>query len=271
MVTVYFLIASFSNIFARILDYLFCCAVLPRTTYICRATGHCSPGAPVWELSKVMFPAGISDPLRGDGTSFTSNSMPPDHTYSLIFTFVGVAGVSTLLLLAQALLLNKSCLAMMGHHVGEWKYIGPANKSSTATASSVSVPWDSRRKFKKGDLIVYPPSGSRRQQSIYRATTNTPEGPPADDHMRMAHDWLELELGHSSTSPFLQVAGEIQLGYLFLNVIMVLFFFSWKSPAAPGAFTALVANWLAAHALLTVGTTNYSQLNRLNAEICGSP
>jgi hypothetical protein len=248
----------------RWLDNLLVCGILPRTGYACRATGHCPAGAQIWQLSKVLYPAGITSPLRKDGAYGTAFALLAPDPWSALWTVCGVTMVTGVLLLAQAISLNKSYLAIMGYIcAGEWALV---EKSQVAGMSSSSTPaaWDPRRKYKKGDLILYPP-GSRRP-SVYRATSHSPEGRPYDRHLHAAHEVLRKELGHPGTSELLLKASQAQLVYVMLNGALWIGYKLMRYPAY-GLIMALAANLLAAHAVLDVGTSNSKELRQLNAEI----
>jgi hypothetical protein len=248
----------------RWLDNLLVCGILPRTSYACRATGHCPAGAQIWQLSKVLYPAGITSPLRKDGAYGTAFALLAPDPWSALWTILGVTMVTGVLLLAQTMSSNKSYLAIMGYIcAGEWALV---EKSKVAGLSFSTTPavWDPRRKYKKGDLILYPP-GSRRA-SVYRATSHSPEGRPYDRRLQAAHEGLCTELGHSGTSMLLLKASKLQLVYVMLNGALWIGYKLMGYPAY-GLIVALAANLVAAHAVLDVGTSNSKELGQLNAEI----
>jgi hypothetical protein len=105
----------------RLLDNLLVCGILPRTSYACRATGHCPAGAQIWQLSKVLYPAGITSPLRKDGAYGTAFALLAPDPVSALWTILGVTVATGVLLLVQAISLNKAYLAIMGYIcAGEW-------------------------------------------------------------------------------------------------------------------------------------------------------
>jgi len=81
----------------RFLDNLLVCGILPRTSYACRATGHCSAGAQVWQLSKVLYPAGITSALRKDGVYGTAFSLLQSDSLSAVGAVLGVVMVTGVL------------------------------------------------------------------------------------------------------------------------------------------------------------------------------
>lgn len=81
----------------RLLDNVFICGVLPRTGYACRATGHCPAGAQIWQLSKVLYPAGITTSLRKDGVYGTAFSLLVPDPLSALWTVFGVVMVTGVL------------------------------------------------------------------------------------------------------------------------------------------------------------------------------
>ena len=246
-------------ILVRLAENVFLCVLLPRTLYICRATKHCPTSLPLWALSRVIFPAGISNPHRKDGVR--SFALMEQDSPSAIWTAVCVVSVTITLLTAHALVTNKAYIATLGLLADEWKPVDLTNEGRDAS-SSTAVPWDSRKKYKKGDLVLFTSAG--KKVSVFEATENNPEGKPTD--LAAFYSSLQSELGHPATSQFLYSIACDQ------SVVIASLVFMWLSLtvlgySVHGMFPALVANMIALHAILSVGTGHYSSLEALNHEI----
>ena len=198
----------------RMIDAVIICAVLPRTGYVCRATGHC-PSTPTFhELSRIIFPHDTSGLFRPDsGYKSMFDFINPDKGSAFI-TILSIFVVSFVLLMAQLVTVNRSYLAIMGHLAGEWKLVDSKGKEATSQ-------WDPRRRYKKGDLITYSYSGLH--PSVYMATTNSPEGRPFDLFLRATHELFQYELGHQSTSGVIAI---LVVGHIvFMSIIFMLISF----------------------------------------------
>jgi len=156
-------------------------------------------------------------------------------------------------------------LAIVGYICdGEWTLV---EETEATGLSVIPTTWDPRRKYKKGDLISYPP-GSRRA-SVYRATSHSPEGRPYGRYLQGAHQLLRNELGSPGTSELILKASTAQLAYVILNAILWCGLQIMGYPAH-GLLMALVANLVATHAVLDVGSIKTKQLEQLSAEITAS-
>jgi hypothetical protein len=248
----------------RLLENLFICALLPRTGFSCRATGHCPEGASLLELSKVFFPVGITSALRSDGIYQNEFALITPDRGSAFMTIASVLIITWALLLAQAATLNRSYLGIMGYIAGEWTVVdGPDPSLAGATPSQ----WDPRRRYKKGDLIVqsYPGFGG---QSIYKATSNSPEGRPFDLYLRATHDLFRNELGHPATSNAIAFASGVQLGLIMLLILMI-FCYQLLDYHCGSLLWTLAANLIAAYGTIGVTLPDYSEFGKLAQEISG--
>jgi hypothetical protein len=125
----------------RWLDNLLVCGILPRTGFACRATGHCPAGAQIWQLSKVLYPAGITTSLRKDGAYGTAFALLAPDRWSAIWTIFGVTMVTGVILLAQAMSSNKSYLAIMGYLCAdEWTLVEKSKVAGLSSASPSTEP-----------------------------------------------------------------------------------------------------------------------------------
>jgi fumarate reductase subunit C len=240
-------------ILLRVTEYVFVVGFIPRLAFVCRATGHCSARAQLWELSSILYPAGVATPLRTDFSSAIQSF--ESHIVSTLWTAVGIVIVSCCLLSAQAIVLDKGYLAVLGYIGSEWTVVTDAD---TATLN----PWDPKRKYKKGDLVGY---GS----DVYQATSNSPDGKPIDPRLRSVHKLLSGELGHNATSQVLLQVSKVQLGttliYIGLWVMFTLFGYSTH-----GLLSAVGANLVALYTLSNDGLSHHNELSSLRAEIMAS-
>jgi hypothetical protein len=243
----------------RLIEFIAICGILPRTDYICRATEHCPEGTQLYELTRILYPAGISSPLRKDSQSAPASA---HGSYAFAFwTIISITVVSTTLQLAHTITVNKSYLAIMAYVSSEWDPVQQSADLFTRPSA-----WDSRKRYKKGDYILFPPTG--KHQTVYRATVNAPEGKPSDPLLRVQHDLFLKEFGHPATSDLLCKALLLQSAFALLHVVLVLV--AYLSGFETGALTTMmVAHLVAAYALATVGVPSYRELDQLNNEIAG--
>lgn len=253
----------------RILENVFVCGVLPWSYYICRATGHCPERLQLWQLTKILFPAGITTALRNDGDIRNDFAISADR-WAALFTAFSIVVVSVILLLAQAISLNSHFLATMGYVTGEWTLVD-IRKGGTGSANASqwdASQWDPHRRYKKGDLIVVNRSfiyGGG--QAIYKATSNSPEGRPFDMFLRATHDLFRNELGHSSTSKLLSTAIGWHLTFIAILAMMVLGNTILSNGRSNGLLATLFANLLACYGALSVGMTHHGALEQLSEQI----
>jgi hypothetical protein len=227
--------------------------------YVCRVTEHCNHTPSLAELSKILYPAGVASAQRDGGTDYDSmfHSLNQDYT-SVILVVISIILITSFLLLAQLVVLNKSYLAIMGHLAGEWKKV--EGESGNGAASQ----WDPRRRYKKGDKILFSVPGFK--QSVYMANTNSPEGQPFHFYLRATHDLFRDELGHSSTSQIITNAAKIHSGFMGLIVVVIVYYMVMDHSIG-SLLTTLVANLFACYGMLRTGLMDYDELEDLAGEI----
>ncbi|GKY93348.1 hypothetical protein MPSEU_000302400 [Mayamaea pseudoterrestris] len=249
-----------TSFICRMFECVFLCGLLPRTTFICRATGHCAPGAELWQLTKALYPAGITTPLRRD-ISFALDTMASD----IISAFYCVMGIVVMLFnlqMAQSALLSKSYLSLLAYLSIEWELVD-------ATTADVPIAtlaaWDSRKKYKKGDLVLYPPMGHR--QLVYRAISSAPEGNPLNVDVKNQHKVFAKELGPPASSSVMRRAAYTELMLIVYHSMLYSVLKGVFGYSAAGLATAIMAHTVAAYALSTLGAANYGEMSRLSEEI----
>jgi hypothetical protein len=248
----------------RLLENVFVCALLPRTGFSCRFTGHCPEGSPLVELAKVFFPVGITTPLRSDGSYQNQFALITPDRGAAFMTIMSVIIITLSILLAQAATLNRSYMGIMGYIAGEWTVV---DSSDPSLAGATPAQWDPRRRYKKGDFIVqnFPGFGG---QSIYKATSNSPEGRPFDLYLRATHDLFRNELGHPATSNVITFASGAQLGMVMILILMILSYQLLDYNYGSLVWT-LAANIIAAYGTISITLPDYGELDKLVQEISG--
>lgn len=248
----------------RLLESVFICAVLPRTGFACRFTGHCPEGLSLKELSKVFFPVGITSPLRSDTFYKTESAYVSSDPGATLMTIGSVIIISVSIFFAQAATSNRSYLGIMGYIAGGWSVV---DSSDPALFGVTPSQWDPRRRYKKGDLIVqsYPGFGS---PTVYMATSNSPEGRPLDLYLRATHDLFRNELGHPATSNIIAFSSAAQLGMSILTVLMILCYQAMDYGYGSLLWT-LAANLIATYGILSTAMPNCSEFAGLAQQIAG--
>ncbi|OEU19340.1 hypothetical protein FRACYDRAFT_235387 [Fragilariopsis cylindrus CCMP1102] len=291
----------------RLMENVFICAILPRTEFACKTTGQCATKSGLLELSKVMFFAGITSPLRSDyqdgssgGTgekpfSVGDNLLRPD-TVSAYMIGISVVVTTLSLLLAQAATLNRSHLGITGYLAGGWIAIdddddymlnNKDNKHSSSsdnnnnTSSSKSnkssstlqhlqqqqkeqqtSEWEPRKRYKKGDVIKY-------GRTMYRATTNNPEGVPFDLFLRATYKLFRNELGHPATSRIVAFVSTVQFGLISCLIILILIYqllLEFDDTLISLLWT-LAANLIAVYGTVSVAVPNYNEFDEIARSI----
>jgi hypothetical protein len=248
-------------IFVRLVENIFLVGVLPRTFYACRASRHCPSGLPLWEVSRILYVGGFSEPRRSDGGGF-SDFMEQD-ALSSFFTYFNVIQLSVVLLSVHTLLMDRSYLSILGYISGEWELIdtwrgihdisqstNEAKSSSQHHSTTIGSigdnphPWDQRRKYKKGDLVFY---GS----SVYQATSSSPEGRPADKSVIRMNKTLRSEFGHPSSSKLVLQVARFQLWSACMHLAVLICMVPLESQSIYGMIGIVVAQLVACHAVLS--------------------
>lgn len=247
----------------RILENLFVAVILPWTGYACRATCHCQEGIQLWQLSTILFPVGITSAERADavlGKDF--EDIQADYLSAVVIAF-SVIMVSLMLLVAQAVTLNGSYLAIMGYICGEWSQVDPQKDASIKSGGANPSQWDPKRRYKKGDFIVMNRSFWFPRQAYYKATSTSPEGLPFDLFLQVTHDLFRNELGHPSASKLLTLSIQVHLIFIVLLMVIVIGNGLSSGSSANGLLYALAGNIVGCYGTIHAGFTNRSELQQL--------
>jgi hypothetical protein len=252
----------------RIVENLFLAVLLPRTVFASHATGHAREGVEIWQLRPLLFSVGAGDAAAVCTTPYYNIS---SDWKSVILNGLSVIGVSVILLLAQAVTLHGSYLAVTGYICGEWIEVADLqtesenNRTGTSNSSNPSV-WDPKRKYKKGDIVAVNRPFSFPRQVFYKATSNAPEGKPFDVYLRATHDMFRNELGHPSTSKLLANAIHFYLMFIAVLVLDVLAS-GLGSDSSQGKLYALAGNVVACYGAVKAGLTKSSEIRRIADEV----
>lgn len=249
-------------LFIRLAESIILCAVLPRTFFVCRFTGHCPDGLSLKELSQIFFPVGITSPLRADTFYRTESSYMTPDLGAATLTILSVLVTTSAMILAQATTLNRSYLGIMGYVAGGWTVV---DKSDPTVTGSHLSPWDPRRRYKKGDMIIQSSPGLGTS-TIYKATSNSPEGRPLDLFLRATHDLFRNEVGHPATSNIVAYASAAQLVLSLLTILMILCYQVMDYGYGSLLWT-LAANLMGTYGILRTSMPRYEELEVLANEI----
>ena len=105
------------------------------------------------------------------------------------------------------------------------------------------------------------------RQSVYMATTNSPEGRPFDLFLRATHDLFRHELGHPVTSRI--VSTVVKIHSVFIGIVVV-YFIVMGDYTEKSFTTMLFANIVACYGTLQIGMMEYEELEDVAAEINAS-
>mmetsp|Transcript_24101 Transcript_24101/g.66801 ORF Transcript_24101/g.66801 Transcript_24101/m.66801 type:complete len:780 (-) Transcript_24101:50-2389(-) len=166
--------------------------------------------------------------------------------------------------------------------------------SSLLSSTDPSLPpeWVARKRYKKGDRVTF-------DETVYKATTNHPEGCPYDFYLNATHKLFRNELGHPATSRLIAWVSTVQFGLISSLIVAILACqlfewgetslstssssLSWQSQQVhplhqlhqqhPGEATllcllwTLAANLVAVYGTLSVAVPDYSEFERLAEDI----
>ena len=209
---------------------------------------------------------------------------------------ISVIVITISILLVQAATLNRSHLGITGYLAGGWIVVDDGdlnNKSSSLESeerkdgkqSSSSdhnhnrnnksqshqhqqqqqqqpLEWEPRKRYKKGDIIKY-------GQTLYKATTNNPEGIPHDLLLRLTYRLFRNELGHPATSRLVAFVTSVQFALISLLILMILTYqlvLQVDNCTAPLLWT-LAANLVAVYGTVSVSVPNYNEFDHLAKSI----
>lgn len=222
---------------------------------------HCPEGTSIQDLSIVFYPMGIDSTQRNDGLStneFALIGIDRGYSWMTLFSVILITGS---VVFTQAATLNRSYLGIMGYLAGGWSIVDMKDPAHHPSAKKPS-PWDPRRRYKKGDLIVQdlPAFGGK---AIYVATTNAPEGIPYDLSLRATHDLFRNELAHPATSTLISAVATLQLCLIIILMIMIAAYLFMNYQYRSLIWT-LAANLVSAYGTMRArAVPNFSEMRQL--------
>ncbi|CAJ1942552.1 unnamed protein product [Cylindrotheca closterium] len=256
------------SISIRIIENLVVCALFPRTHLISRFTGNCPKGMPMSQLARVLYPAGVVAALRSDSEAQSHFVFVNTERGAMIATVLSVILITLSSLLTQGATLNRAYFATMGYLAGGWTIVSQSHPA--ARGKSKPLPWDSRKQYKKGDLISqqFPGIGT---QTLYMATTDQPEGKPFDLSLRVVHDTFRNEHCHPANSDLIKFLVQIQLNMIVGLMVMIVCYHIVGVDCGSLRWI-LLGNLTAAYGTISsTRTSGLSEIQNLAQEISGPP
>ena len=211
------------------IENLLVCVYLPQTSFGCRVTGHCEPGAVLWDRPT----SALEDHVKS-GVSAMFDALPFDRVSTLTIA-LSVTVVTILLLLAQAVVLDKSHLSTIGYqHAGNQDVFPQHGKPSHQTTGGAKH----RHKGKASETNTTSQLGS----------LSSLDSRTADADLRTMQLIFQYELGHTSQSTVLVILTKVQLICVAVIFFLCCFrlFMHWNFLAMS---VALFANVLSAFAV----------------------
>ena len=179
----------------RILENVFVCAILPQSAYVCKATGHCDADTIVTRIS------------FGSDENSMFDYLIRDRVTSIIIA-ISVVVVTILMLVAQAVTLDKTFLSLRGSVSSEAGYNYSRNHLVTATNSH----GNNRRSGKRNLSDAGRSTSGGGRYSMNDATQGS--------RIQKFGQWMFAnELGPLSTSSILAVCSHV---HTLLSLFLVL-------------------------------------------------
>jgi hypothetical protein len=233
----------FQVIFLRMIENVFVCVYLPQTSFACRVTGHCTPGAGVWDRRWVL-----NGGERFGSSSVVYDSLPLDKVSSVVIG-LSVAMITALILLAQVVILDKSNLASSGlKHAVKQEHLSAHPNDSVKARPSAAAGAAAKRKG-KGKITELSLSSSAASAS-------------SDTYLRAGHDMFQFELGHHATSTII-----IHLTNVILFQVAVILFVClirfWSHVNFVALCVALFACVVASYVVPWSGLSDIQELEHL--------
>jgi hypothetical protein len=273
----------------RIIENIWLCVLLPQSEFVCRFTEHCEPGPLLWGPSGIT---GIAGRRFGKGRSILTGSYDAllrDDSASVII-WISTVMITTLLLIAQMTITNRTYLAIMGYISGEWALVDDSDyaqddqpntsprtllqylievfgftssSKSSRRSNSTLMQWDPKRRYQKGDRIAY-------GDCVYEAKSNSPEGPPFDPFLRAAHDLFSDELGQPMTSYIMSC---VSSSFIILSSNLLAFMAFWRNSGSnfQPIFLCLTASLVGGFAVTHSRERSFAEASKILQDIKAAP
>jgi hypothetical protein len=253
----------------RVVENILLCVVMPRTLFVCRATGHC-PNTCSWaDLARILYHVGITSPLRSDNAFGSPSGTVRRDLWSATMTLNSVIFVTVALLLCQAVTLNRSYLGIMGYLTGEWVLVDTDSDKSILEGPNRPSLWDPRRRYKKGDLVAETASPNFGKTVVYRSISNNPEGRPSDSYSRASHHMFRNELGHPASSQVIAFLSTLQFTWILVLMLGILWYQIMGHDNSSLLWT-FAANLVASYGTIAVAMPPYSETDAMARDLIKS-
>jgi len=193
----------FKVLLLRVFEYVLLCAILPRSEFICRATGHC-------DLDPMIFESGNPTLVNETGKSMYSDLIRDRFQDALITTTVIVA--TTLMLVSQMIVLDKSYLALKSYSKQETSAV---RKSSGGSK---------RKSLKHPDAVTFDFSGDMNGIRGQRSGMVARIFKISESIEKYCGELFGNELGALSTSRILSIGANIHVGYTLFVIIVWIYY-----------------------------------------------
>lgn len=184
----------------RVLEYAILCFALPRSEYICKATGHCDIDVSIFE----MGPLAVN---RENGRRMYDRLIY-DSFLSSVIGIITVL-ITSLVLLSSAVTLDRSHLAMKAY-----LYQEEASGSSKRSGSKKGGQFD----FDFSEFLPPPPDVKKGTFATLKQTM--------DSFKAFVYSVFADEVGPLSTSRILSVCSSIHLGISIFVIILFIFYYT---------------------------------------------
>lgn len=186
----------------RVIEYVIVCALLPRTEYVCKVTGHCT-------IETMVFESGTPTAVDARGYRMFENLVCDQFLGFIVVSSVLFS--TSVILISQVITLDKSYLALKGYvNNHESTLIGSASKKSGRKSSThaESISFD------------FPIDYSyRRNQNQSRGIVNT-----LQRWKKSGYELFSNELGALTTSRILSICANAHLAFsLFVTIAWLIF------------------------------------------------
>jgi len=180
----------FKVVLLRVFEYFVLCAILPRSEYICKATGHC-------DIEPMTFESG-SLTLAGVKGRGMYNNLIYDRFQGGLIIFSLVLS-TTLILIAQIITLNKSHLALKSY----------SNQDSSTSKKSGGG--GGGRRSITADASAFDFAGEYGNNQSQRGGVSAKFTQSLSDLKKFGYNMFSNELGALSTSRILSIGASIHV------------------------------------------------------------
>lgn len=274
-------------ILLRTIENVFVCAILPHSYMVCKIANHCDPYPLLWE----RFGSFALDSWRISGHHGVGKDASMKTTFDSIhidsllkfLIVVSISLTTVVLLLAQAVTLDKSYLsnmAFLGGELMERKQNQQTSPNETATISSGAggdrQQSNTNRRNKKGGGVNHGSYNNTSHNST-NSITDTDNVFPSqyqnglakiNPFLKAAHLLFKYDLGHPSTSSVTAITSMVQILFTIYLFNLYLYY-----EAAGLEFMALIlilaANIVATSGTCCIGVMDYREIEKLGIEISG--